>query len=324
MTAPDPTLDAPGDPFEHSFVEANGQRFHVAHCGQGERLALCLHGFPECWYSWRHQAPLLAELGYRVWAPDLRGYGLSSRPASREDYALEVLMDDVAALIEAAGAKQATILAHDWGGLIAWWFAMRRPELVERLVVMNLPHPGAARANAGFRQLRRSWYAIFFQLPWLPERMFGRDARRLPLMFERSSIRKQAFPAEELEVYRKSAAQPGATRAMVDYYRALVRGKGMRRQHELGIVTLSMPTLLVWGTQDVALGVELTYDTERYVKDLTLRYVPGVGHWVQLEAAEEVNAMLGAWLTGEPVPELPGSDRYAKPPALSSGAASSA
>jgi pimeloyl-ACP methyl ester carboxylesterase len=309
----DPILDAPGDPFEHQFVEANGQRFHVASLGEGEKLALCLHGFPECWYSWRHQAPVLAQQGYRVWAPDLRGYGLSSKPTRIADYALEALMDDVAALIEAAGAKQATILAHDWGGLIAWWFAMRRPELVARLVVMNLPHPGAARANAGPRQLRRSWYALFFQLPWLPERLFGRDAKRLPRMFERAAVRNEVFLPEETEVYRKSAAQPGAMRGMVNYYRALVRGGGMRRQRALGIPTLEMPTLLVWGTEDIALGIELTYDTDRYVSDLTLRYVPDVGHWVQLEAAEDVNRILEAWLAGEEVPQLPGAERYGKP-----------
>ncbi len=316
MSAPDPTQDAPGDPFDHGFVEANGLRFHVASLGEGEKLALCLHGFPECWYSWRHQAPVLARNGFRVWAPDLRGYGLTDKPRAMQDYALETLCDDVAALIAAAGAQRATIVAHDWGGLIAWWFAMRRPELVERLVVMNLPHPGAARANAGLRQLRRSWYVLFFQLPWLPERIFGPDAKRLPRMFERTAIRQEAFPPEEVEVYRKSAAQPGAPRGMVNYYRALVRGRGMRRQQELGIATLEMPTLFVWGAEDIALGVELTWDTERWVKDLTLRYVPGSGHWVQVEAADDVNRLLEAWLRGEEVPQLPGAGRFGKPKAM--------
>ena len=306
----DPTQDAPGDPFQHSFVEANGLRFHVASLGDGDSLALCLHGFPECWYAWRHQAPVLAKLGYRVWAPDLRGYGLSDKPHPVSAYALETLMDDVAGWIEAAGVERATIVSHDWGGLIAWWFAMRRPELVEKLVVMNLPHPAAGRANAGFRQMRRSWYAFMFQLPWLPEFMLRRIASNMERMFEAMAVDKSTVNREEAAVCGKSALQPGAARGMVNYYRGLVRGGGMKRQAALGTPTLEMPTLMIWGTEDQALGVELTHGTDRWVKDLTLRYVPNVGHFVQHEAPEDVNRILEAWLTGAPVPELPGAERF--------------
>jgi pimeloyl-ACP methyl ester carboxylesterase len=301
------------------FVEANGQRFRVASLGEGERLALCLHGFPECWYSWRFQMPLLARLGYRVWAPDLRGYGESSRPLRIEDYAIEQLMDDVAGLIDASGAKSTLLIAHDWGGIIAWWFAMRKLRPLERLVAMNIPHMAAAREAAGWRQRRRSWYALFFQLPGLPERMFGRDARRIGRMFLRTAAHPEAFRPEDIEVYRRNAARPGALTAMIHYYRALVRGGGMRRQLALGSPLIEVPTLLLWGTEDIALGVELTHGTERYVKDLTLRYLPGVGHWVQQEAPDDVNALLEAWLTGRPVPQLPGSERYA-PQAGAAGA----
>ena len=295
----------------HEFVAANGQRFHVAAVGEGDRLALCLHGFPECWYSWRLQMPLLARLGYRVWAPDLRGYGLSSRPTEIRDYAIERLMDDVAGLIDASGATSTTLIAHDWGGLIAWFFATRRLRPLDRLVVMNIPHVGAARGNMSWRQRRRSWYALFFQIPGLPERMFGADARRIGRMFQRTSARPDAFTPEDVEVYRENAALPGATKAMIHYYRALVRGGGMRRQMALGFPVIDVPTLLLWGTEDVALGVELTRGTDRFVSDLTVRYLPGVGHWVQQEAPAEVNEMLEAWLAGRPVPQLPGADAYA-------------
>jgi pimeloyl-ACP methyl ester carboxylesterase len=291
------------------FVEANGQRFEVAVHGEGDRLALCLHGFPECWYSWRHQLPLLARLGYRVWAPNLRGYGRSSRPQGIQSYAIEHLMDDVAGLIDASGARSTLLLAHDWGGIIAWWFAMRGLRPLERLVCMNIPHMAAAREAAGWRQRLRSWYAVFFQLPWLPERLFGRNARRIARMFERSS-RPGTFTPEDLEVYRANAAQPGALTAMIDYYRAAGRGGGFRRQLALGSPVIEVPTLLLWGTEDVALGVELTHGTERYVKDLTVRYLPGVGHWVQQEAPKDVNALLEAWLSDQPVPQLPGAERF--------------
>jgi pimeloyl-ACP methyl ester carboxylesterase len=302
----------PASEIRFEFVEANGQRFELATLGEGPRLALCLHGFPECWYSWRFQMPLLARLGYRVWAPNLRGYGQSSCPTRVEDYAIEQLMDDVAGLIDASGARSTLLMAHDWGGLIAWWFAMRRLRPLERLVILNIPHMAAARSGAGWRQRLRSWYAIFFQIPGLPERMFGRDARRIARMFERSA-RPGTFTPDDIEVYRANAARPGGLTAMIHYYRALGRGGGMKRQLALGSPVIDVPTLLLWGTEDIALGVELTHGTERFVSDLTLRYLPGIGHWVQQEAPQQVNAMLEAWLTGRPVPQLPGAEDYAAP-----------
>jgi pimeloyl-ACP methyl ester carboxylesterase len=293
---------------QHDFVRANGLRFHVATCGEGERLALCLHGFPECWYSWRHQLPLLAQLGYRAWAPDLRGYGESDRPQRREDYAIETLVDDVAGLIDAAGARSTLLLAHDWGGVIAWYFAMRQVRPLERLVIMNLPHPGVMeRAMRTWRQLGRSWYVFFFQIPRLPEALLrAGNYRAIRDAFRHMAVDKSRFPDEVLQVYRDSAARPGALTAMLNYYRALVRGGGARRQQRLGYPLIDVPTLMIWGEHDTALGKETTYGTETFVPNLTLRYLPNVSHWVQQEAPEVVNAMLEAWLKGQPLPELPG------------------
>jgi pimeloyl-ACP methyl ester carboxylesterase len=295
------------DEFRHLQIQANGIRFHVAEAGAGDRLALCLHGFPECWYSWRHQMPLLAKLGYRVWAPDLRGYGGSDKPEGVRAYAIETLMADVAALIDASGARETTLLAHDWGGIVAWQFATRRLRPLERLVCMNIPHLGAAREAAGLRQRLRSWYMLFFQLPRLPERMLtSGNGRRIGEMFRNSARVAAAFDDADVAVYRANVLVPGAATGMVNYYRALLRGGGMQRQLALGFPKIETPTLLLWGTEDIALGVELTRPTPRYVSDLTLRLLPGIGHWVQQEAPETVNAMLEAWLTGKPVPEAPG------------------
>lgn len=291
----------------HEEVKANGLRFHVAAAGSGERLALCLHGFPETWFSWRYQLPLLARLGYRAWAPDLRGYGRSERPARLRDYAIETLLDDVAGLIDAAGARSTVLIAHDWGAILAWYFAMRRLRPLERLAILNVPHPAAMeRELRHWRQLRRSWYAIFFQLPWLPERLLAARGGRLVGRAILDSARDPArFPDDVLRVYREAAAQPGATKAMLDYYRALVRGGGGRRQRLLGYPVIETPTLLVWGEDDVALTKQTTFGTGTWVRDLTVRYLPGVSHWVQQEAPESVNAMLEAFLTGRPVPEHP-------------------
>src|ERR1700733_2012746 len=148
------------------FVEANGMRFEVLEEGAGDRLALCLHGFPEHAVSWRHQMPVLVGMGYRVWAVNQRGYGRSSRPGQVADYALHHLIDDVAALIDASGARSVTLIGHDWGAMVAWCVAATRKRPLERLVIMNVPHPLCFRAALKhWRQRRKSWYMAFFQLP---------------------------------------------------------------------------------------------------------------------------------------------------------------
>lgn len=300
MSSPD--LSAEG--IDHHFVVANGLRFRVACAGSGDRLALLLHGFPECWYSWRYQMPLLARMGYRVWAPDLRGYGESDRPPAIEDYAIECLIEDVGGLIDAAGARETLLVGHDWGAIIAWIAATRRIRPLQQLVIMNVPHPGIGLEAAGLRQLFRSLYAGFFQLPALPERVLrARNYSAVASMFRSMAVNKQRFPESVLDVYRQSAAQPGALTAMLHYYRAFLRGGGMRRQRQLGFPVIETPTLMIWGEQDAALGKELTYGTERLVRDLTLRYLPDASHWVQQDDPERVNAMLEAWLQGRTVPE---------------------
>ena len=292
---------------EHAFVQANGLRFHVAQCGQGDRLALCLHGFPERWISWRFQMPLLARLGFRVWAPDLRGYGESERPSGVASYAIEPLMDDVAGLIDASGARSVLLMAHDWGAIIAWHFAIRRLRPLEKLVILNVPHPGAfAKAFWTWEQFRRSWYILFFQLPWLPEFLLTRGgAHPLANVFRTRTLHPENFPDEVIETVRQGWLAPGAATAMLDYYRALVRGGGAARQRQLGFPLIETPTLMLWGEQDLALTKQSSFGTERWVRNLTLRYLPDASHFVQQDAYAEVNAMLEAWLTGRPVPGSP-------------------
>ena len=283
----------------HERIEANGLRFHVLATGQGDRLALLLHGFPELAFSWRHQLPLLAEEGWRVWAPDLRGYGETDRPIGRDEYAIEKLMDDVAALIDASGARETLLVGHDWGGVIAWLFAIRRIRPLARLAIMNLPHPACfERAlRRGFRQRLRSWYVLFFQLPWLPEKLFAAGhARAIGNAFRSMAVNKSLFPDEVLEVYRKAALQPGALTAMINYYRALVMGGGARRQRSLGYPKLDTKTLLVWGEQDSALDLTTLEGTEEFVPDLELHRLPNASHWVQQDAPDQVNEILRKWL----------------------------
>ncbi|MEM7100419.1 MAG: alpha/beta hydrolase [Pseudomonadota bacterium] len=287
------------------FVDSNGLRFEVDECGQGDRLALCLHGFPEHSFSWRFQLPMLAELGYRAWAPNLRGYGKSSRPEGVGSYSLEDLMADVAGLIDASGAKDTVLIAHDWGAVIAWYFAIREVRPLQRLIICNVPHPQAMQRQLGWDQLKKSWYVFFFQIPGLPEYLFGRDdAKAMANVMASSAVDKANFGPEVGEVYRRNAAQPGALKAMINYYRGLLSGGGSRRQQALGYPIIKTPTLMVWGEEDVALTKASTYGTEEYVEDLTIRYLPKVSHWVQQEQPEVVNAMMAAFLQDKVVPEL--------------------
>ncbi len=296
----DPTFSwtpDPGSGITQRFIEANGLRFELAECGPatGGQLALCLHGFPELNYSWRHQMPLLAARGWRVWAPNLRGYGASDKPQGVGAYRLDTLVQDVAALIDASGANEVMLIAHDWGAIIAWHFAILKIRPLVRLVIMNVPHPRCAeREIRRWHQLRKSWYIFFFQLPWLPERMIAsRGGQAVKDVFFNMTLDKSRFPPDVLQTYADAALRPGAIAAMINYYRALLRTPDLRRS---GAGLIDVPTLMVWGEEDAAIDIRCTDGTHAFVPNLTLRRLPGVSHWVQQEAPEQVNAILGEWL----------------------------
>lgn len=285
-------------------VDANGLTFEVDECGTGSKFALLLHGFPESKFSWRHQIPLLVKLGYRVWAPNLRGYGKTSRPQGVMAYHIDRLVDDVAGLAHAAEAKETLLVSHDWGSIISWHVAMRKTIPLEKLVIMNVPHPACfVRELKTWDQLKRSWYMFLFQVPFLPEwRLLANDAEVVARSFLSMAVDRSRFPKEVLHEYRRSAQEPGAATAMVNYYRALSRTKVSVSLPKPG--TVDAPTLMIWGASDQALSNATTEGTEKYVRDLTLRLLPNVSHWVQQEAPEKVNAILEAWLTGKEVPRF--------------------
>lgn len=294
------------------FIEANGLNFELAELdaadGSTDRLALCLHGFPELNFSWRYQMPLLSARGWRVWAPNLRGYGASDKPAHRRDYAIPRLLEDVAALIDASGASEVMLVAHDWGAIVAWMFAIRRVRPLARLVIMNVPHPHcAAREIRTWKQLKKSWYIFFFQLPWLPEAGLTRHrAAAIARAFTGMAVDKTRFPPAVTRVYADAALRPGAITAMLNYYRALLRDLP---SGYAGDGQVDVPTLMIWGEEDSALDIATTDGTEAYVADFMLHRLPGVSHWVQQEAPERVNAILADWLDGgerapSPKPEI--------------------
>lgn len=279
------------------IVEANSLSFEVTECGEGDRLALCLHGFPEHAVSWRHQLPMLARLGYRAWAPNQRGYGKTSRPSRVADYAIDHLVADIAGLIDASGARSTVLIAHDWGAVVAWCFAARRIRALDALIILNMPHPACFRRALGtWRQMRKSWYIAAFQIPWLPDWLLGAGNGRLVQSMLLGATRSvDRFPRDILAIYRSQASAPGAARAMLNWYRAAIRG-GWDRLLAGADQIIDTPTLVIWGEDDVALDQVTLEGTEDHVSDLTIRRLPGVSHWVQQEAPEEVNALIATFL----------------------------
>jgi pimeloyl-ACP methyl ester carboxylesterase len=269
-------------------LDANGLSFAVDVVGEGDTVALCLHGFPEARQAWSEQLPALAALGMTAAAPDLRGYGESRRPKGRNFYRMEHLVRDVEALFNALGARKRILIGHDWGGIIAWQVAIRRPDLLDGLVILNAPHPAVYQREyrKGLKQKLRSWYVVFFQLPGLPEIQMRRGLERA------LTATTKNFPPERLVQYRRNIERRGAATAMIDYYRANAAELGF------GAVPtgkIKPPTLLIWGEDDPYLDIALTEGNEAFVEDFTLRRLPGVSHWVCEDASPEVNRIIAEW-----------------------------
>jgi pimeloyl-ACP methyl ester carboxylesterase len=291
---------SPDDEQGFSFlrVRANQLDFKVATAGSGDRLILCLHGFPESALSWRHQIAPLAQAGYRVWAPDLRGYGGTTRPVGLDAYRLEALMEDVAALIAASNASRIVLIGHDWGGIIAWYYAMRRPNQLEALIILNGPHPACfEREIRHWRQLRRSWYMAAFQIPWIPEALLAAGgAFLIGAICERMRASEHSLLNDIVPRYRQQACQPGALTAMLNYYRAAIRGGGAARQRMLGYPTITIPTLVVWGLHDQALVRRNLDGLDTFVTNLTVVPLEQAGHFVHQDDPQRVTDEILGWL----------------------------
>jgi pimeloyl-ACP methyl ester carboxylesterase len=275
----------------HGRLDVGGVTLHYVEAGRGP-LVVLLHGFPEFWYSWRWQLPALAGAGFRVVAPDLRGYNESSKPRGVAAYAADLLARDVAQLIRGLGAERAVVVGHDWGGAVAWTFAMRCPELLQRLVILNVPHPARfLRALRTPRQLRKSWYMFFFQLPRLPEASVRRaNFAMLRRTFRHDPVRPGAFSDDDIERYIAALARPGALTAAINYYRALFRQDPRRMR--AGFRPIEAPVLVIWGMQDRYLGAELAEPDARWAPNARVERLPDASHWVQVDRPERVNALL--------------------------------
>ena len=291
----------PEPPIRHGYAQVGDVRLHYAECGEGERLVVLLHGFPECWYSWRKQLPALGRR-FRVVAPDMRGYNLSDKPGRVEDYRIGRLVDDVTGLVRHFGAREAAVVGHDWGAAVAWAAAQHYPDYVWKLAALQVPPPAVWARNVTLRQLLRSWYMFFFQLPAVPEWWIERgDFAAIEKMF-RATSRPGTFTDEDIAVYKAAAREPGALTGGVNYYRANLRvllGRAFRgrdiRTHE----RVRVPTLFVFGERDMAIVPETVAGVADYVDaPYTELRLGRANHWVQQEYPAEVNAALLNFLEG--------------------------
>ena len=287
----------------HGYAHLSEVVLHYVEAGDPtDPLVVLLHGFPEFWYAWRHQIDYLAAAGYHVLAPDMRGYNRSSKPPGIEPYRLTHLTRDVVELIRGTEHERATVVGHDWGGVVAWELAHRHPDVLDRLAVCNAPHLDAlARELRSPRQIRRSWYAGAFQVPMLPELFLERgEYGWLRRLLETGPTNPDAFSTGDVQRYRRAIARPGALRAALNYYRALVRTRLRRRLGRLDppdrTTRTDVPTLLIWGNRDAALGVGLTRGLDRWVSNLRIEHLPDASHWVQNDAPDRVNELLCEFL----------------------------
>jgi epoxide hydrolase 4 len=269
----------------------NGVELHYREAGSGAPVIL-LHGFPEFWYSWRDLMPALAEAGYHAIAPDMRGYNLSGKPQGIEAYALDTIADDIAGLITHAGERRAHIIGHDFGGAVAWHLAMRHRAMVERLIILNAPHPRAfARELRTPGQIWRSLYMAFFQLPKLPEAAIRRnDFAVIRRILREDPVQPDAFTETDIDRYVTALARPWALTSALNYYRAVTRFRPTRTP---GFSSrIDAPTLLIWGDRDRYLNPRLTRGLERWVPNLTVEHLPDASHWVLADAPDDVERMV--------------------------------
>ncbi len=276
-----------GGGFEHRRVELGGLGLHLVETGPRDgRPLLLLHGFPEFWWGWNRQMPLLAAAGFRVAVPDQRGYHRSDKPRRVAAYGLDRLAEDVVALADLLGAERFLLAGHDWGGAVAWWVAVRWPERVEKLAVLNVPHPVVMRRHLlrDAKQRRRSWYMFVFQLPWLPEWLLRRRDFAFLAKALGAIARRGTFSADDYARYREAWGRPGALRGMLHWYRAAFRVPPAR----VPSVRVRVPARIFWGLDDPALGAAMVEPSLALCDRGDAVRFPGLSHWLLHEEPEQV------------------------------------
>jgi pimeloyl-ACP methyl ester carboxylesterase len=268
-------------------MTTNGIKLHTAFAGpeHGEPVIL-LHGFPDVWFGWEPQIQTLAEAGFRVIVPDQRGYNLSDKPEGVASYSLEILADDIARLADSLGIRRFNLAGHDFGGLVSWTMAMRYPDRLKRLSILNVPHPSVMRRYIRKHpaQLLKSWYAFFYQLPALPE--MAMKANNWEFLI---SAMARGLSKEQRNRYREAWGQPDAMKSMINWYRNMLRASASRPDKRPAITT---PTLVIWGKLDRHISYEMAQPSADMCTDGRLVTIAHATHWVMMDAPDEVNRLL--------------------------------
>lgn len=281
---------------EKRFIQVGEIKLHVAFAGpeDGEPVIL-LHGFPEFWHGWKNQIPALAEQGFRVIAPDQRGYNLSDKPAGVAAYHIDILAQDIIGLMDGLGYEQVNLAGHDWGAAVAWIVAENYPQRLKRLMILNVPHPRVmARAfrTGNLRQLLKSWYMFYFQIPALPEKMLAANDYNAIIRGMLGIGIKGSFKREDFDAYKQAWKQPGALTAMLNWYRAAVRVAGKAANTSPHAPRITVPTLMLWGEKDGALGKELAPASMELCDQGELIYFPEASHWIQHDEPAAVSQQM--------------------------------
>lgn len=292
---------------EHGFAEGDGAHIHYVHRGEGKPIVF-MHGFPQFWFLWRRQ---LEDLGadHAVFALDMRGYNLSGKPAEVDAYRMRHLLGDIVGLVEALGIAPFTLVGHDWGGIVSWAFALKHPEMLERLVIIDSPPPFTW--NRDLRESPKQREAVNYMLelsrpsPEPEEMLAADDFAMLDSMLERIGGSEARLTDSERAAYHEAWSQPGALRGGLNYYRAARMGDqvaagGVSEDYEAKIRSLrvEVPTLVIWGKRDPALLVGLTRGLAEWIPDMQLEILPGAGHWVPYERPGEVNRLIRVFVSG--------------------------
>jgi pimeloyl-ACP methyl ester carboxylesterase len=277
------------------FAQIGGVRLHYAKAGTGARLVILLHGFPESWYSWRHQLLALSD-EYTVVAPDMRGYNLSDKPGNVSDYETDKLADDVIGLITHFGREQAAVIGHDWGATVAWTLAAKHPEYLWKLGALQVPPVSVWRKNQTFKQFLASWYMFFFQIPALPEFLLkANDYALLTNALKNSTFDKDVFSDEDIAQYKTGWSEPFAVTAMLNYYRANIVKRFLSKAETPP--KIQVPTVFIYGEKDTAVLPETVKGVGEMIDAPYEEFrIPTSGHWVQQEAAEAVTEILREFL----------------------------
>ena len=290
---------------EYKYAEVNGIKLNYATAGKG-KLILFVHGFPEFWYEWKNQ---LTEFGrdHHAVAPDMRGYNLSSKPAALDQYAVPILVEDLRALAVNLGAQRFTLVGHDWGGAVAWAFAAAHPEMLDKLVIINAPHPAIflreLRDNPA--QQKASQYMLLFRSPQAEQFLSANNYAALVEAVLGEGLKSGSFTEEDKKTYLEAWSQPGALTGGLNYYRAAHVGPPTGEAGEFtaqgaldpAAFMIKVPTLVIWGEKDTALLTGNLDGLDKFVPNLKIERIPEGTHWVIHEQPERVNRLIREFLS---------------------------